>query len=312
MTSAIAKYVIGSVIGLMLARPAYAQWTEFDWYLQEVGGASTNKAVIMVPVTLDDMTCSMQFDTGAAVSILYRSALPAIYATASDHLKIDRFAVGALNTSKDFRLIYQKGETSPIEKCLQTEVSGTLGNDVFLDGSVTLDLKNARFRWQHGSYQASLDSAAAIIPFELGMAFDGAVVWLDADVGQGAPVKLLFDTGSAALDLIIPRRKDWLALVKLDDEKEAKSSIIQSWQQDTVCYYAPLQQKVKIGPVEFGKETNATFCTRNGVEQFADRSEFGVIGLAPFQNKAVTIDYVAHRLYVEAPEPFKASDGARR
>ena len=135
------------------------------------------------------------------------------------------------------------------------------------------------------------------------MAFDGAVVWLDADVGQAAPVKLLFDTGSAAADLLIPRRKDWLALVKLDNENQANSTISQSWKQDIVCYYAPLQQVVKVGAIKFGKETNASFCTRNGVEQFADRSEFGVIGLAPFKDKAITIDYVAHRLYLEAPEP---------
>jgi hypothetical protein len=138
------RFIIGSLAGGMLAAPAYAQWTAFDWYRHETAGASTDRAAILVPVMLDDMKCSMQLDTGAAASILYRHALPASYATDGDPLKIARFGIGTLNASREFRLIYQKGEGQPPEKCSQTEVSGTVGNDVFLDGSLTLDLKNAR------------------------------------------------------------------------------------------------------------------------------------------------------------------------
>jgi hypothetical protein len=292
--------------GLLLAclgsvAQAEAPWTPFEWGVRKGPGPEEAHAAILLPVTLDGARCKMQFDTGAGLSVLYRLVLPATLPTGGETVEA-RLEVGSLALRQRFLLRYPDDPGKRSAGCRQQDydrLAGTIGNDLLLDRAVELDLRKARFRILAGNAAPSASAAPHMLPFTLDPAHDGVVPVLAARLPDGAAARLLFDTGSAGGHLAVFRHADWLALVGVDAAARAERLEATAWGQPMSCATAPSKAAIRIGGLELPAGLPAAYCSTAGAATFGERSEYGVLGLKPFAERTLLIDYAARKLYIE-------------
>ena len=289
----------------MTAAAAESSWHPFTWVDTATPGLASKKAALLLPVELDGNACAMQLDTGAGSSVLYRHSLPPGYAVQDAHLVVDRFSVGDLQARHRFRLMYDDAPAQRAHACLGqpgTSVAGTLANDVFAAGRLVLDLHNARFRFTPSAPPAAGQEDTGT-PFTLMRAGDGLgeVPAIDAVLADGRHVPLLFDTGSAAAELGVFREADWLALVGPAGARDAVISTPMAWGRPLHCRSAPIEHAVQVGPIKLDVHTRALFCVGEHGQMFDKLGQFGLVGLAPFAGRVITLDYAARRFSVASP-----------
>ena len=300
---------VGACLALLLLSAhagADASWHPFMWAATAQPNLTSDRAAILLPVQLDGHACVMQLDTGAGTSVLYRPLLPANYAVTGERLAVARFGIGQLESPRSFMLMYDDDAAHRGPGCREHEGRrrvGTIGNDVFADGSLTLDLQNARFRFA----RAPAPGPAPSVPMTLMPSGNGhgLVPVIDATLADGRIVPLLFDTGSAPMELGVFRRAEWLALVGPDGARDAATLTTVAWGKPLVCRVAPILHALHIGPVVLDAHARATFCVRDIIPLFEGLAQFGLVGMVPFRDKVVTLDYVRKRLSIEAAETIQ-------
>jgi hypothetical protein len=285
-----------------IAAHAQTPWMPFEWGARPGPGPAEAHAAIYLPVTLDGADCRMQLDTGAGLSVLYRHELPAAMPVDGDALQA-RLTLGTLARSHRFRLMYADAPDKRSAGCQDgyDHLAGTIGNDLLLDSAIQLDLRNARFRILTGNAAPapSASTAPSVLPFTLEPAGDGMVPILAARLPDGAAARLLFDTGSAGGHLAVFRQADWLALVGAEQAAKASKLEATAWGEPISCATAPTKGAIRIGGLELPAGVPAAYCTTAGAATFGNRSEFGVLGLKPFSQRTLLIDYTAHQLRIE-------------
>lgn len=292
--------------GLLLAGAAGAQaqtqtpWTPFEWGVRQGPGPAEAHAAILLPVTLEGNACRMQLDSGAGASVLYRHELPAALPVDGDTLQA-RLAVGSLARSHRFQLMYPDVPGQRAAACKEggEHLAGTIGNDLLLDSAIQLDLGNARFRILPGKAAPSASAATRVLSFTLDQAGDGVVPVLAARLPDGAAARLLFDTGSAGGHLLVFRQADWLALVGAEGAAKADKLEGTTWGQPISCATAPARGVVRIGDLELPAGLPAAYCTTAGKPTWGESAEYGLLGLKPFADRTLLIDYAARRLQIE-------------
>ena len=138
-----------------------------------------------------------------------------------------------------------------------------------------------------------------MLPFTLEPAAGGMVPILAARLPDGAAARLLFDTGSAGGHLAVFREADWLALVGAEQAASASREDGTAWGQPISCATAPSKGAVRIGDLELPAGLPAAYCSTAGVATFGGRSEYGLLGLKPFEQRTLLIDYAARHLRIE-------------
>lgn len=280
---------------------------QFTWARLKITGLRTDKAAIVVPIGLDGSTCHMQLDTGVGTSILYRPLLPTRYGTVidGDQLSVERVAMGEQTSAHTFRLMYARTDWNGPHDCGTAGLSlvaGTLGNDIFSSGSLSLDLARARFQYRSGPYDVTHHKGIEAIPLELPEDYEGpgtTAPLVTVDMGDGTTKKMLLDTGSALFDMQIFNREDWLKLVGPVNAKHAQTLNGPRWNASVSCLSAAIAEPVRLGGRKFNHGEMAIYCDDqrgNLVEKFG---AFGSIGLMPFQGKVITFDYVARMFIIE-------------
>lgn len=278
---------------------AEARWSPFIWVAVARPELTSNRAAILLPVQLDGEACMMQLDTGAGSSVLYRHALPKHYPVAGAELVVEQFGLGVTMARREFKLLYDDAPDQRETGCRMQggrRHVGTIGNDAFLNGSLTLDLRNARFGFTHVAVPPD-----AGLPFTLMTAGngDGKVPVIEGTLADGRHVPLLFDTGSAPMALGVFRQADWLALVGPEGAGKATRFSITAWGKPLDCRVAPILHALRIGPIVLDARSHATFCVSDNVPIFAGLAQFGLVGLVPFRDKVITLDYVQKRMSID-------------
>lgn len=283
---------------------AAADWQSFTWGSVAQPNLTSDRAAILLPVQLDGNACTMQLDTGAGTSRLYRHSLPKQYAVTGAQLTVEHFKLGPVQRRRDFQLMYDDAPDHRESGCRSyggQRLVGTVGNDLFLEGSLTLDFRNARFRVASAASPVRARDANSV-PLTLMPGGDGRgqVTVIDATLTDGRHVPVLFDTGSAAMELGVFREADWLALVGREGARDATTFAVQAWGKPLVCREAPILQAMRIGPVVLDAHARASFCVSDNIPLFAGMAQFGLVGLVPFRDKVVTLDYAQKRMSIEA------------
>ncbi len=290
----------------LTAAAAASDWYPFNWAIKAQPGFVTDRVAIVLPVTLDGNACSMQLDTAVGTSRLYRSGLPVRYAANAGQLVIGQFGVGAMLGRRTFNLIYPDDAAHRETGCRLTDVGplvGTIGNDLFANGNLTLDLRHARFRFIEGA-AALVATDANSVPFTMTTSEEGhgQVPLIEVTLADRRRVSLIVDTGSAPAQLIVFHEPDWLALVGPAGARDAVAVTTMSWNHPMLCRTAPIRAAFHIGPIGLGTGTGASFCTIDKQPAFGGSSLFGTIGMVPFQDQAITFDYVGQRFLITAPD----------
>jgi hypothetical protein len=295
--------------GLLFQVPAFAQWYPFDW--AEMPGFSNRRGAISLPVELDGIECHMQLDTASPNSILYRDALPAKLSPepGSERLAIAQFRIGAERSARSFDLIYAPRPGGQPTGC--GDVVGTIGSDYLVGASLTLDLPGARFQIRRGPAPEPKGGVAGahVLAMELlEVPRIGVSPAINATLANGEAVKLLFDTGSAPIEIQVFVEDNWLKLVGVQTLADVKPNAVPRWGAWMSCYNAPTREAVSYGGLVLKPGAIATLCV-DPRDVPKPSWLYGVIGLAAFANDRITLDYAAGKLIVEpSGPPHQGSD----
>jgi len=287
-----------------LTQPASAQWVNFLWAESRIPGLESKEAAILFPVQLDGTKCFMQFDSGLDGSRLYRNSLPSKYRQQlnDETITINKFSVGKIKKNDSiFYLIYAENDALKNGGCVLDEnvtVVGSLGNDKFLTGHLSLDLPKKRFMFNKGPYQP-LKEIKTTHSFNMDLIdTDKGAVPILTITDKNEMKKFLLDTGSAPADLIIYLKENWIDLVGVS-LSQVKSFSVMRWNEPIQCYTAPTKRSLAIDDFEVTPGTLATYCEVPNDKASSRNSIFGILGLSLFKQNIVTIDYVARRIYIE-------------
>ncbi|MDC8757483.1 hypothetical protein [Janthinobacterium fluminis] len=251
----------------------------------------------------------MQLDTGAGLSSLYRDALPRRYRSAlnADSIVIERFELADV-ASRSFKLMYTatRRTSNSCGARPRSRLAGTIANDYLLDKRLTLDLGRGLFRIEQGPFSPAEGQQHTSAPLEiLTTENQGSFPVIKTVLGSGEEWKMGFDTGSASTSLVILSKKDWLNLVGLKSPEEAMSELVSRWGQQVPCYSAPIRTPIFVGTFKIDSKAEAVYCDDPRADPSAPNPIAGFIGLAPFGQGGVTIDYIGKNLYI-----FPRSDDA--
>ncbi|MEO7184063.1 MAG: hypothetical protein ABIY86_02070 [Rhodoferax sp.] len=294
----------------LMSIPAFAQWQPFKWAEFRQNKATVLKAAILLPVELDGIRCTMQLDTGVGLSLLYRNSTPSRYSKSLDAetIAIKKFSMGRETSANVFQLKYEKANSAKDCGPKGDRIVGTIGNDFFARGTLSLDLAAGRYQFNRGPFRyLSIDRSKALDIEVIKTPKWGVFPIVKLAIGD-VERKMLFDTGSASMGLIVFLRKNWLDLVGLQDVNEVTPIYIARFGQQVPCYTAPISHAVSLGKTALGAVKSATYCF-DPRDSHGDDQVFGILGLAPFYQSIVSVDYVSEKMYVEAATFNLQTDG---
>ncbi|NVI84314.1 hypothetical protein [Janthinobacterium sp. BJB401] len=245
----------------------------------------------------------MQLDTGAGISKLYRDALPRQYSRLlkPDTLLIRKFSFSE-PSSRIFELMYavKKDRSKNCSNSKKNILVGTLANDYFLGGNLSLDLARTTFKYTRGAFRKTEGKNYTSIEINISkIGNHGSFPMAILILGNGEKRKMVFDTGSVIADLVVLQEGDWLKLVGLKKIDDVKPKFIPRWGQSVPCYFAPIVESVSLGSMILNSKNIAVYCHDPRAIVNIKNPIFGFIGLAPFGESVVTIDYVLGRLFIE-------------
>lgn len=263
-----------------------------DWGMGEVYGAQHPRAALRVRARIGGFVCPMQLDTGAGAPVIW-------------HDWNDR-SVGAESApgpdvSVEFAGIHKQMATTlavyrRLSHCDGADVVGTLGSGFFDQGTLTVDTRAPAVRYQAGGALAGNPEAQIMVYLRIGAQGGVPLVQLR---GPDAVVRYaLLDTGSAALEWVVPSEADWLratgksALTDVD----VQHFEVSAWGRRLPCVSARAPLSLRIGGVDIDRP-RVVYCTAANNNS---QGTAGVIGLEPFFGRSVVFDFVSNLWLVEA------------
>lgn len=283
-----AALCVGAAL-LVLSPPARADdpgWQPLVWAESEVvPGAGKVKAGILLPITVDGVACWGQLDTGAPGGVIW--IRPAGAGPADRTVTVEVAGRRRTTQASAAQLAGLGG------KC-KAELIATLGNAFFDDGTLTLDLKDSRFRFAAASVLGD-DPRARPFDYAHWSGGEGGHIVVKVGLPDGQRADAMLDTGAAAFGLTTLAPADWDRLtdgVPLRAGPNVQSFTVNSWGEGITCYSTQAPGTLDIGPGLPVPRFSVSYCAhpfRPG-QQLA-----GVLGLRHLNERVVTIDYRARR-----------------
>ena len=187
--------VIPLLMLAMVDAPAHvAAERAIEWLPFSTPQATYAHAALLLPVELDGVRCTVQLDTGANYAFLDRAA------TVQPAPRTARLQAGGV------------ARTVPLSDAAFDRIAhgdcaniGRVGNALFDQGTITLDLARGRFSYVQGSTLTG-DAQAASLHYVTPAGWDGGFLLVDYRFDDGPRGSALLDTGAA------------LFAITLDDE----------------------------------------------------------------------------------------------
>ena len=292
----------------IVAGVARAAQVDIAWATVDFGPLKSPHGAMLVPVTSGGVECRMQVDTGMPTTVFYRGVVPAAWlARSADTVTAPGLAIGGTRIP-DTALPFYPGDMAEdkAQPCSATNpdvVVGTIGLDSLKRGAIVVDMAAGRFEFiPHGVLSTHAAPPATLFKFANAKGIDASVPLFDVTGRAGAHYTMLLDTGSAAMGAAFWRDRDWSAETfeaGRSAEFEAKS-----WNR-------PASFRLGHGRLELVSTStnlvigdNLSTFKREG-ETVADSNPLsGLLGLLPFENQRLTIDF-ANRLASVEPSPAK-------
>ena len=300
----------GALAGLLAtaATAAGAAPVAITWMPVDVGPVKSPHGAMLVPVASGGLECLMQVDTGAQDTVFYRETTPAVWLDKSaDAVTAAGLAIGGARIH-DTKLPFFAGKMfdgtpAPCSTANPDALVGTIGLDSLKTGAVVIDLGAGRFEFvPHGVLSATAAAPATLLKFTDAPGAYASLPLLELIGRSGVRYKMWLDTGNAPMGASFRRERDWLA---------ETSEVGRSPAFESTSWGRPVTARVGRGLLEIASTgTNPVIRDNISIHQKAgevisDSNPLsGTLGLLPFENQRLTIDF-ANRLASVEPSPAK-------
>ena len=295
------KTVRRALAGLLaiLASAAHAAPVDIAWAPADVGPLKSPHGAMLVPVISGGIECRMQVDTAMPTTVFYRGMVPTAWlAKSADTVTAPGLAIGGTRIP-DTALPFYPGDMGQdkAQPCSATNpdvVVGTIGLDSLKGGSIVIDMAAGRFEFiPHGVISTQAAPHATLFKFANAPGIDASFPLFDVTGRAGAHYTMWLDTGNAPMGASFWRDRDWLA----ETSEASRSQPFQASSWDRQSTFRLGRGRLEL--VSTGKNLviadNLSDFKREG-ETVSDSNPLsGLVGLLPFENQRLTIDF-ANRL----------------
>jgi hypothetical protein len=277
------------LLAAVLACPASAMAAWHSFILPEYAVIPDTKPVpvaIILTAKVNGKDCHAQLDTGAPKAVYWHAATSGSEAPGPVTIEL----AGITQTSE--------ADASQLQGCA-TGIPLTVGNAFFETGTLTLDLKNARYDWVAGS---QLSPEADTMQY-VRWGGPGGHPLMQVRAGGAEPLPALLDTGSAAFGIAAHDEQSWSELTAglPKDSPGLRHFSGNAWGKQIDCGLGEIKRPLEIGGAIKLTEFLVGYCDD---KRFKPGSKLaGVLGLHHFLGKVIVLDYPAQRWAVRAPEP---------
>lgn len=277
-------------------------WHPFRWHMASIGGGPVERAAMLLPVKVNRIDCQVQLDTGVRDALIWSRQAPP---TEPAHTAPQAALVELAGIRKSVPA--QPANLAPLtaEICALGPIA-TVGNAFFEHGTLTLDLGGARFAFDAAPKLAGEPAAQAMryTPWEEG----GGAPLVEVKRSGGKTGYAMLDTGSARFGLVAGSADAWADFsggLPLAEGPKVKTMSVQSWGRQLPCYETALAGGFDAGGAQELQAT-VSYC----MEQEFDFpvNVIGVLGLRPFGDSVIALDYLSGRWRLSAT-PSKPSSG---
>lgn len=277
-------------------------WQSFTWMPFQAEPYFTDKAAILIDVKVDGVACKMKLDAGAGDTTIFRRTAEHWLERKIPGEEADfKLEVGGRTVKTKARMESVIG-TARDKQC---NVIGTLGNDFFAKGTLTLDLLQGRWRYEQ---KAALKGQGQ--PFEWRKAGRGGQVVVPMLAPDGKPMKMMLDTGMGPMGYAIDR-KFWQVATGSDRPEMVFAFPTLFWGKQQHCYQAPSVVKTSLAGVTLNKAP-VLFCDKSADFWWFQDGNQGALGLAGINDTVLALDFVTRRFTLERPaaeaKPEAAAD----
>jgi hypothetical protein len=268
-------------------------YSKIIWRKGTFGSIKTDIGSFFVKVQLNgvDNSFYMQFDTGAAQTVLYGNILEQLQkkypsltisesASGNDIFKDAQLKIGNTSFEADYLRILPNMGKNKIDSAFN--IIGTIGFDAILNRKLILDFKQDQLAITNKNHKdvgynfkelegASLDRFPILIPAEV----------------DGEKVQLWFDTGSSMFSLITAEQK--LQNLKNDSPIDTLCCI-SVWGKSYDFYRRTLHSQIKIGDLTLKNPDVFATENMNQIANFPNWLVMGITGNQMFLDHVVLVD----------------------
>jgi hypothetical protein len=282
-----------AIVGFAISFQAHGAepiWHAFEWGESEVvPGAGAVKASVILPIKVNGVDCYGQLDTGAPNVLIWQQQDPLGQSPEEADIEI---------AGRHRRVKAASVQLATLSTCKEAIIA-SIGNGFFEDGTLTLDLKNARFSFAAGSLlEKETESYPFAFPRWTGNEGGHIVVRLGLPGGKEADV--LFDTGAASFGLSALAADDWRILtgnVPLRASETVHAYSVNSWGKQIPCYDTTVQGSIRIVPGLFIANSRIAYCAQEAFKP--GQKLVALLGLRDLRERTITLDYPSRRWMIK-------------
>jgi hypothetical protein len=271
---------------ITLASLCRAETHAFHWVTGSIGGLSDRNLAMLIPVAIGNKTCDMQIDTGANGSVIWNAESNTNEQNNSLTVKLG--TIEATTTAGPTVL-------EAIERCTAGSPVGTLGNAFFERGTLVIDSVRRQLGYQPGSGLAGNNTAqrffyATWAPADATWVPTGGHILIELQTSQFGKGYGLLDTGAALAEIGVLDELWWKRLVgaKAMTGENITRFTVNSWGKQVECYLAQTTTDVTLDTFQLALR-NANYCPT--LHFRPPVRVIGIVGMYPFRNRVLTIDY---------------------
>jgi hypothetical protein len=276
------------LLAIFLSADAHAEWRSFNWeYAQITPDRPKERVALTLPAQFDGHSCSVQLDTGMNGAFQW-------HGEAKGETTQVRFEVAGI--VQQFAVDQQHLDQIRQDQC---QLVASVGNAFFENGSLTLDLRNARYQFEQA---AVLAGAAKAQPLVYAQWYDiGGHLLVEIKLPSGANKYAMLDTGAASFGLSPLSASAWADLVDLPPVAGpgVTEYKVNSWGKQISCFETSRHGPLVIAGLRTLDTFRVSYCQH---PDFSTRQKVvGLLGLRDLMDSVITLDYRSLRWSIERP-----------
>jgi hypothetical protein len=281
------------VVCAVAASAETERWHSFEWGSATIAGRYNSKTFILLPATVDGAACKLQLDTGANAAFIWSSSVQVDREEANQ----DKRDVAIELAGKHMQITATAAQLTKVHEpgCGGGKLA-SIGNAFFDDGSLVLDLPHARYAFEQRSVLSAHPDAHAMryrIP-----GWSGGLPLVDIELTGNLNGLALLDTGAARFGLSVFKETDWSQAtggLALRAGPAVEEYQVASWGRQITCLESATMLAFHTAGQQF---TGAPISICPGVAK-PSLPIFGLLGLRPFLDRKITLDYVSEKWLLE-------------
>lgn len=266
--------------------PVRAQWLPIIWeYGQLTPDRAEEPVALTLPAEFDSYPCTVQLDTGMSGAFQWHGN------RSDESTRITVKVAGVLAEyfvdQKHLEKIH-KGDCNAI---------ASVGNAFFENGSLFLDLRNSRYKFERAAVLASSQNAQ---PLVYARWYDvGGELLVEVKMPSGEIKYAMLDTGATSFGLSALSIDAWTNLVGQPPATTpgVAEYSVNSWGKQIKCFDKEMAGPLSIGLQRKLKTIRVSYCQH---PDFIPKQEIaGLLGLRHLMDSVITLDYRSQRWIVE-------------